>query len=95
MNLGEATNEMKTAFNSKCADLLISAIKTIREPIYSVVRVTALFMKVHDIKPRKEVAMVLTHGLKLFSSQMLVLTGNMLKGFEMLERGASRKDALK
>jgi hypothetical protein len=95
MMIGEAANELKSNnITSKSIDQLANAVKILREPIYSMVRVTALMMKVGETKPRSEIAQVLVKCFSALSSQFLLFTTNMLKAFEMLDK-SNRKDILK
>jgi hypothetical protein len=95
MMIGEAANEMKSNnITSKSIDQLASAIKILRDPINSLVRVTALMMKVGETKPRPEIAQVSVKCFTSLSSQFLLFTTNITRAFEMLEK-TNRKDVLK
>lgn len=80
---------------SKIEELIAVNLKIIREPLCQMIRVTALFMKVTEFKVNAEVKTVIGTCLSILSSLAPTLSTNLLKCFEILERGQKSEGFLK
>lgn len=93
--LEKVKNDMMSGTISKIEETISSNLKRTRDSLSQMIRVTAVFMRVAEMKVSAEVRTVLGTCLSLLSSMAPMSTSNILKCFEILERGQKSDGFLK
>jgi hypothetical protein len=97
-SLSNFTDNMSTnttGVDKKLLEPVLQVIKTLRETLCSLIRLTGLFMKVIECKIKPEMASLASKCLSTFSTQMPLLTTSLLKAFGILERCVQSDGLLK
>ena len=95
VKLEQVKIDIISSSGSKIEELIVSDMKLIREPLCLVIRVTAIFMKVSEVKSKASIKAVIGTFLSVLSALAPKLASNLLKCFEILEKGQKSEGFLK
>jgi hypothetical protein len=93
--LDKVKTEIMSHTGAKIEEMIASNLKKTRESLCQIIRVTAIFMKVTEMKLTAEVRSVMGKCLSLLSFMAPTSTNNILKCFETLKRGQESEGFLK
>jgi len=93
--LKKVNTDIMSATGSKIEEMIALNLKKTRESLCQIIRVTAIFMKVTEMKLSTEYRTVMGKCLSLLSYMAPISTSNILKCFETLKRGQESEGFLK
>ena len=85
---GEALEEVKT---NKSLQSSVSMVKTLREAICMLVRITAVMMRALESKTKTDLRLSIGRLLTIMTGQTASLSALLLKAFETLDKGGKRE----